>query len=205
MTLHLRIEGTGVAGRIAVFSDPDPTHRYLLRIVWDRSLPRLCFIMLNPSTATHLVNDPTVERCCRRARAAVYGGVSILNLYAFRSTDPRGLRTAPDPVGIYNDAFLATEPRLCGRVIAGWGNHGSTGGRSKAALGVILGAGASLYALDVTKSGEPIHPLYVPYEIEEKEYAASLPCNDQPNYLSLAREIIDEVDGRMSYQAATLF
>ena len=34
--IGLRIEGTGAAGRIAVFSDPDPTYRYLLRIVWDR-------------------------------------------------------------------------------------------------------------------------------------------------------------------------
>ena len=53
---------------------PCETYRYALTRVWDETAPKLLFIMLNPSTATELKNDPTIERCERRARALGYGG-----------------------------------------------------------------------------------------------------------------------------------
>jgi hypothetical protein len=57
------------------------------------------FIMLNPSTATEVQNDPTVERCERRARALGFGAFRVLNIFAWRATDPRDMRAAADPVG----------------------------------------------------------------------------------------------------------
>jgi hypothetical protein len=55
----------------AVYSDCE-RYRYLLTRVWG-SGPKALFVMLNPSTATEVQNDPTVERCERRARAGLWG------------------------------------------------------------------------------------------------------------------------------------
>lgn len=83
-------------------------YRYRLWRYWDRSKPPLCFLMLNPSTADDLSNDPTVERCQRRALAMGFGGLEVVNIFAFRSTDPAALYSLP--VGRYGDLRLG-EPR----------------------------------------------------------------------------------------------
>ena len=54
------------ASRIAHFS-PDRVYRYWLEIRWANGRA-INFLMLNPSTADEKKNDPTVERCERRAR-----------------------------------------------------------------------------------------------------------------------------------------
>ena len=55
--------------------------------------------MLNPSTADETSNDPTVGRCQRRAVQMGYGGLYVGNIFAWRSTDPKGLLDTDDPVG----------------------------------------------------------------------------------------------------------
>jgi hypothetical protein len=64
----------GDAASVAVYSDCE-RYRYSLTRVWDDAGRRALFIMLNPSTATEVQNDPTVERCERRARALGFGCV----------------------------------------------------------------------------------------------------------------------------------
>ena len=73
---HRRID----ADCLAIYSDCE-AYRYLLQIVWDESAPMAMFVMLNPSTATELANDPTVERCEIRARrgADSAGFVSVIS------------------------------------------------------------------------------------------------------------------------------
>lgn len=101
----LRAHQKGDAASEAVYSDCQ-TYRYALTWQWAPG-PRLLWVMLNPSTASELVNDPTVERCERRARALGFGGFRVVNLFALRATDPRALRLADDPVGPGNDPALA--------------------------------------------------------------------------------------------------
>ena len=69
------------APSVAVYSDCE-RYRYALTRVWDPLGPRLSFVMLNPSTATEVQNDPTVERCERRARALGFGGFRVTNIFA---------------------------------------------------------------------------------------------------------------------------
>ena len=64
----------------AVYSDCE-RYRYLLTRVWGPG-PKALFVMLNPSTATEVQNDPTVERCERRARALGYGAFRGPHNYA---------------------------------------------------------------------------------------------------------------------------
>jgi hypothetical protein len=148
--------------RDARFS-PCRTYRYRLGITWKATDPRLCFLMLNPSTADEIANDPTVERCERRARAQGFGGVDILNLFALRSTDPRALYTHPDPIGPDNDAAILAVALRADVVVCAWGNHGLFRDRGLAVRAMLARAGIVAHALRITNAGQPAHPLYIPY------------------------------------------
>ena len=146
------------------------SYRYALTRVWDDALPRVAWVMLNPSTADEMRNDPTIERCERRSRAMGFGAYRIVNLYAFRATLPRDLLAAPDPVGPRNAAALRDAARWSGRVICGWGAHACPARASEAAA-LMRQAGAALFHLGVTRGGQPRHPLYVAYAVQARPWA----------------------------------
>lgn len=138
------------------------TYRYLLTREWAPGAPRLLFVMLNPSTASELRNDPTVARCEARARAMGQGALRVANIFAFRATDPRALRHAADPVGPQNDRLLADSALWADVVICAWGNHGALRGRAATAEALLRASGRPLLHLGLTGAGQPRHPLYVP-------------------------------------------
>jgi len=153
-----------VARTEARFS-PCRTWRYTLHRVWDQNLGLLMVIGLNPSTADEVQNDPTVTRCVNYARAWGFGGLIMMNAFAFRATFPRDLKTAPDPVGPDNDFWLrrmADDARL---ILAAWGNHGLWLDRQGWVLSLI---DREVYCLGVTKEGTPRHPLYLRRDAEPR-------------------------------------
>lgn len=152
----------GDAQSQAVYSDCE-RYRYLLTRVWGDG-PRALFIMLNPSTATEVQNDPTVERCERRARALGFGAFRVTNIFAFRATDPRVMRAEGDPVGPDNDAAILSSLPWADRIICAWGNHGLHLDRGATVEALLRQAGAPLFHLGLTGQGQPRHPLYVGYE-----------------------------------------
>lgn len=129
-------------------------YRYTLTRVWDQTLPLITFVLLNPSTADAARLDPTLRRCVGFAKRDGYGGMIILNLYAFRTKDPKVMMAATDSVGPENDRVLAGAN---GTVVAGWGTSADPA-RVARALALL----PRLHALGVTKNGHPRHPLYVP-------------------------------------------
>lgn len=139
-------------------------YRYRLWRYWSAE-PAVLFLMLNPSTADETVNDPTVERCQRRAKAMGAGGLQVANIFALRSTDPAALYTAADPVGQDNDAAILAAANECAQVICAWGVHGEYQGRGDAVLAMLGGAGVTPHCLGTTKAGHPRHPLYVGYAV----------------------------------------
>lgn len=144
---------------------PDAAYRYRLERVWAPG-PRALFVMLNPSTATEAQNDPTVERCERRARALGFGGFGVANIFAFRATDPRVMRAAADPIGPDNDAAIVEMAAEADRIICAWGTHGAHLGRGAAVETLLRGTGKALYHLGLTKAGGPKHPLYIGYDTQ---------------------------------------
>ena len=151
----------GDAASEAIYSDCE-TYRYLLTRTWG-SGRRALFIMLNPSTATEVQNDPTVERCERRARALGFGGFRVANIFAFRATDPRVMRSAADPVGPGNDAAILQSLPWADQVICAWGNHGQHLDRGARIAAMLRASGVPLWHLGLTGSGQPRHPLYIGY------------------------------------------
>ncbi len=122
--------------------------------------------MLNPSTADESKNDPTVERCQRRARAMGFGGLVVVNLFALRSTDPQALYVAEDPYGSENMRVIIETSKAADMVICGWGKHGSLHGHGNFVLQRLRNNGVKPYALKLNKDGSPAHPLYIGYDVK---------------------------------------
>lgn len=152
----------GDAPSEAVYSDCE-RYRYLLTRTWDPGGAKALFVMLNPSTATEVQNDPTVERCERRARALGFGAFRVTNIFAWRATDPRDMRAAADPVGPDNDAAIAESCGWADRIIAAWGAHGAHLARGAAVEALLRGTGGAVFHLGLTRQGAPRHPLYIAY------------------------------------------
>ncbi len=152
----------GDAASEAVYSDCE-AYRYALTRVWSDG-PKALFIMLNPSTATEVQNDPTVERCERRARALGFGAFRVTNIFAFRATDPRVMRATEDPVGPDNDAAILDGVTWADRVLCAWGNHGLHLNRGAQVTDLLRATGVKLEHLGLTGQHQPRHPLYVSYD-----------------------------------------
>src|SRR4029079_19593153 len=111
---------------------PCGRYRYRLTRVWDESRPAVCWVMLNPSTADAVKDDPTIRRGSSFSWSWGAGGLVVVNLFAFRATNPADLLDAPDPVGPENDAHVRDAAKGAGLVMAAWGVHGSGLGRNAA-------------------------------------------------------------------------
>lgn len=139
-------------------------YRYALTREWGlqgEAGKRIAFVMLNPSTADHRRNDPTIARCETRARDLGATGYRIVNLFAFRATYPQELRLAADPVGPGNDASVCRAAHWANVLICAWGVHGGLHGRGPAVAAMLRGTGVTMHHLGLTKSGAPRHPLYL--------------------------------------------
>ncbi len=139
---------------------PDKVYRYAFGRWWGSGdlATTAVWVLLNPATGdTERRRRPTLDRCIGRSKDLGATGLVIVNLFAFRHTDPKQLRTASDPVGPANDDALREVTGAGAWTVVAWGSHGGLLGRS-AAVGPLLSAPT---CLGVTASGEPRHPLYV--------------------------------------------
>lgn len=136
------------------------TWRYVLWRVWDKSLPKVAFIGLNPSTADETQDDPTIRRCMGYASSWGYGGIHMLNLFAFRATDPTVMKAADQPIGPENNYIMRRYAEAAALRIAAWGAHGEHKNRGADVRRLLSNLG--LHHLGLTKDGHPKHPLYLP-------------------------------------------
>ncbi|OHE90058.1 MAG: hypothetical protein A2213_00065, partial [Lysobacterales bacterium RIFOXYA1_FULL_68_6] len=141
---------------------PCGLYRYTLRRTWDRSVSAVVFVGLNPSTADAERDDPTLRRCVSFARAWGYGGVVMVNLFAFRATDPKDMKRARDPVGVFNDGYISEQAQAAGCVVAVWGAGGRHLNRDLAVMRLLRACGVKPLCLGTTNDGSPRHPLYLP-------------------------------------------
>lgn len=124
----------------------------------------VAFVGLNPSTADENALDPTVTRCVRFSDKWGYRRMYMLNLFAFRATNPLEMRVQADPVGDPS-YFQAVAECIAGAdmVVLCWGNHGVLKNRSEEFLSwlVVNGHINKCRAFAVTGNGQPGHPLYI--------------------------------------------
>ncbi|MEH6495235.1 MAG: DUF1643 domain-containing protein [Pseudomonas marincola] len=145
----------------AVFSDCGQ-YRYRLWRKWSEG-PSIAFLMLNPSTADATKNDPTVERCHRRAVEMGFGALEVINIFAYRATDPKDLKKASEPNGPLNDKTLIETAKSCNMIVCAWGSHGTHLNRDKQVRLLLKDAHIKTHMLALTKYDQPRHPLYISY------------------------------------------
>ncbi len=148
----------------AVYS-PCQKFRYSLSRTWDSDGSRLLYVMLNPSKATELANDPTIERCERRAKQLGYGALRIVNLFGLRETDPARLKKARYPIGSDNTGQLTIAADWADDILCAWGVHGAHKNQADSVIPLLRNSGKPLLILGLSKEGHPRHPLYISYKI----------------------------------------
>lgn len=148
----------------------DMKYRFDLWRQWDSHKIRMAFVMLNPSTADDVKNDPTVARCQRRALRLGAGSFHVVNLFALRSTDPSVLYKAEDPIGSHNDQYILKVAELADLIVCSWGTRGNLKGRADQVRAILEPHRRKLRHLGLTANGEPTHPLYIPYDAELQVY-----------------------------------
>lgn len=170
LTLLADSNGSPLFGPATCSADLSPCRRYRYDLwrKWEEA--HWCmFVGLNPSTADERHDDPTIRKCVAYAKRWGFGGLCMVNLFAFRATQPRDMMAAEDPIGPKNDEVLLALSRSAGIVIAAWGKDGSYKDRARQVMALL----PNLYCLKQNKDGSPAHPLYLRGDL------TPYPLNDQ--------------------------
>lgn len=133
---------------------PCGKYRYLLYRIWDTTLPYAMCVGLNPSTANGVDDDPTIRNLSRSLSKSGYGGLYMVNLFAFITADPDKLRECPNPIQD-NDIWIQTAHAHCEDVIFAWGSFRQARYRAKEFIRMFPDA----LCFGKTAKGKPIHPL----------------------------------------------
>lgn len=147
-------------------------YRYHLWREWDANKGSVLWCMLNPSKADAFVDDPTIKKCCGFAQRWGFGRIDVVNLYAFRATDPSQLQDAGrigNIVGPENDVWIAERSAKSHIAVVAWGNSLPLKVRADRSLYVYdllrLRAGArQIRCLGTTQDGQPLHPVRIGYD-----------------------------------------
>lgn len=150
-----------VEGKSAVISECG-TYRYLLTRLWQPG-PMVTFVGLNPSTADGETDDPTIRKCRHFAKRFGYGGLFMVNLFAYRATSPADMKRAAHPVGPENARHVREAIAASSLVICAWGRDGAFLDQDRVFMDMVREEGyrLRLTCLGVNQDGTPKHPLYL--------------------------------------------
>lgn len=155
----------------AVISDCGK-YRYTLKREWMTGAGTCLFIMLNPSTADAEQDDPTIRRCIGFAQRWGCQRLAVVNLFAYRATEPSVLLNVENPVGPENDRYIGELLGAAKFRIAAWGSsvRHLAHRREAEVIAKCKAFGFGLDCLAVTKDGFPRHPLYMPNHLERTPF-----------------------------------
>jgi hypothetical protein len=145
----------------------DQQYRYWLHRSWLSGSGIVVWVMLNPSTADATENDPTIFRCMRFSQRWGFGAMIVVNLYAGRTTEPKGLLEMDDPVGPLNQEYVDMAIKAATKyVVCAWGANRLVENKGPKMAHRLRGSGVKLKCLGVSAAGHPRHPLYLPGDKE---------------------------------------
>lgn len=159
----------------ACFSSDDQ-YRYWLRrdcgdLLSDANRP-LLGLLLNPSKADHYIDDNTVAFMLGLASRRGYDCLGMVNLFAYRATDPGDMPEPVDAIGPNNDEAIRRAIAWCdangGDILTAYGTGGRAGGR-EAEVMKILGD-RKLLRFGTNRDGTPTFPRGVSRDVELEEW-----------------------------------
>jgi hypothetical protein len=125
--------------------------------------------MLNPSTANEYQDDPTIRKCISYAKQWGYGGLYVLNLFPFKSTNPKQLLNIEDVYGGIDYQLYYNIFEECEKIICAWGNESIIKSLNPN-MNIFNTFKHKLYCLELSKNGVPKHPLYLKQNISPKPF-----------------------------------
>lgn len=148
------------------------TYRYWLRRETDMRVGgnRLLFVMLNPSTADAVVDDPTIRRCVGAAVVNKAYTLGVVNLFAYRTAYKDELWTdkVVDPIGPDTDEYIELAACWADKIVFAFGAPPAKGWQKEIWMQrvasveqIVLGSGKKPLAFKLTNDGWPRHPLYL--------------------------------------------
>ncbi len=165
--------------RAATFS-ADGKHRFTLTRIWEpeSSSPMLGLIGKNPSVANDKKDDPTIGKEIALGGRLKCRGLVKVNLYSWIATDAGELPGKSETllVGDFLGQDLVEALKGCSPIVCCWGTHANTGMRERLKMRgemvrrLLKQAGMKAYALKINADGSPAHPLYLPANLELKEF-----------------------------------
>ncbi len=146
--------------------------RYSLERWWN-SETRVCWIMLNPSTADENIDDPTIKRCIHFTQSWGYGGLVVVNLFPFRSSNPADCRRwadwepskdwyTRDEIFYRNMPIVVEHAKHSDLIVAAWGAAPwawNVADQVTMEIQEDCEPWPDIYCLGTTAGGAPKHPL----------------------------------------------
>jgi hypothetical protein len=126
--------------------------------------PYALWIGMNPSKASAYQDDPTIRKEQQFTRMMGLTKYVKCNVMDYVATDPRDLRMAAVPVcSDENLQVIQHYVQKASKIILAYGNIHHNFRRHVAAVHSLFKPQHELWCLGITKSGNPTHPLYLPY------------------------------------------
>jgi hypothetical protein len=161
-------------------------YRYVLRRSWNANLRGLVnFIMLNPSTADDVFDDPTIRRCIGFAKRWGFSGLVVTNLFAYRATHPADLykaavRSMDLAIGADNYHYIGSAAEEAESIVCAWGNRGSLRGRDLQVTSALQ-IGYDLLCIGRTALGNPLHPVREAYTDKPEPFRPRITIPEMSN------------------------
>lgn len=148
-------------------------YRYSLDRAWGHG-KTITFIGVNPSTADASIDDATVRRWRGFSERWGFASFTVVNLFAFRSTDVGALASAQDAIGPENDRYIRAAIGAADLVVPCWGDRGklprALRPRIDAVRELLRTGTAPVQVFGLTAGGDPKHPLMLSYATERKDW-----------------------------------
>lgn len=154
----------------AVISDCGKYRYRLERHAIGSGAGAVAWIMVNPSTADAANDDATIRRVIGFSDRLGFGWLIVGNVFAYRSTDIKGLASVNDPIGPDNEQHLREIMREAQTVIVAWGPVAKVPKlhrrRYQRVVRIAQELGVTLHCLGTANDGHPRHPLMLSYSSE---------------------------------------
>lgn len=151
-------------------------YRFVLSREWEQGEGRVCWVMLNPSTADATKPDHTLTKCVEFSRRWGFKALDIVNLFPLRTKSPRVLKASTEIIGprdeherLLTDVFMLATVSIARLVVCAWGRHGTFLQRDRVVVEQLRAF--PLMCLGTNVDGTPRHPLMLPYEMSLVPFA----------------------------------